>query len=209
MAYPQIYRWGLHDRLLDIAENYLGVPIGYDGINIFFTMPDGRETGARLWHRDGEDRRMLKIAVYLHDVDEGNGPLQVLQRRISKYDHLASGKPPVLTQQQLEEALPGFDMGRDVVTCTGKRGTFVFSDTASFYHRGMPAITGDRYAIFFNYIGRVPLRPFRCERTMISRAQVNQLAKELPARQRDCVLWRQALPLVARILPPAPIYGRT
>lgn len=209
MTYPQIYRWGLHGRLLDIAENYLGVPVGYDGINIFFTVADGRETGVRLWHRDTEDRQMLKIAVYIHDVDEGNGPFQVLQRRIPKYDHLASGKFPVLTQRQMEGALPDFDMARDVVTCIGKRGTVVFSDTASFYHRGMPAITRDRYAIFFNYMGRVPLRPFRCERTMISRAQVNQLAKELPARQRDCVLWRNALPLVARILPPAPIYGST
>jgi hypothetical protein len=209
MAYPQIYRWGLHDRLLDIAENYLGVPVGYDGINIFFTTADGRETGVRRWHRDSEDRQMLKIAVYILDVDEGNGPFQVLQRRIPKYDHLASGKFPAITQRELEGALPDFDMARDIVTCIGKRGTVVFSDTASFYHRGMPAITRDRYAIFFNYISRVPLRPFRCERSAISRAQVNQLAKELPARQRDCVLWRKALPLVARILPPAPVYGGT
>ena len=33
--------------------------------------------------------------------------------------------------------------------------------------------------------------------------------RQLPARQRDCMLWRKALPLVARILPPAPIYGNT
>jgi hypothetical protein len=209
MAHPQIYQWGLHDRLLDIAENYLGVPVGYDGINVFFTKADGRETGVRCWHRDSEDRRMLKIAVYLHDVDEGNGPFQVLQRGIPGYDHPGGALSPVLTQRDLEEALPDFDMARDVVTCLGRRGTVVFSDTASFYHRGMPAITRDRYAIFFNYISRTPLRPFRCERTMISRAQVNQLARGLPRRQRDCVLWRKALPLIARILPPAPISGRT
>jgi hypothetical protein len=209
MAYPEIYRWGLHDRLLNIAENYLGVPVGYDGINIFFTKADGRESGVRCWHRDGEDRRMLKIAVYLHDVDEGNGPFQVLQRGIPKYDHLEGGLFPVLTQRDLEQALPGFDMAKDVVTCLGKRGTVVFSDTASFYHRGMPAITHDRYAIFFNYMSRMPLRPFRCERTMISRAQVDRLAQALPTRQRACVLWRRALPLIARILPPAPISGHT
>ena len=209
MAHAQLFRWGLHNRLLDIVENYLGVPVGYDGINIFFTIADRRETGVRRWHRDSEDRKMLKIAVYIHDVDEGSGPFQVLQRRIPKYDHSASGKFPALTERELEGALPNFDMARDVVTCMGKRGTVIFSDTASFYHRGMPAITRDRYAIFFNYIGRVPLRPFRCERSIISRAQINELAKDLPARQRDCVLWRKALPFVARILPPAPIYGST
>jgi hypothetical protein len=209
MAYPQIYRWGLQGRLLDIAENYLGLPVGYDGINIFFTMADGRETGVRLWHRDSEDRRMLKIVVYIHDVDEGTGPFQVLRCRIPDRENPPSGKFPVLTQRELERALPGFDIARDVVTCTGRRGTVIFSDTASFYHRGMPAVLRDRYAIFFNYISRAPLRPFRCERSMISRSQIDQLAKELPARQRDCVQWRKALPLVARILPPAPIYGRT
>jgi hypothetical protein len=209
MRHPRIFQWGLHDRLLDIAENYLGVPVGYDGINIFFTAADGRESGVRLWHRDSEDRQMLKIAVYIHDVDEGNGPFQVLKRRIPRYDRPTGGTFPVLTQRALEDALPGFDSDRDIVTCVGKRGTVVFSDTALFYHRGMPAVTHDRYAIFFNYINRVPLRPFRCERTMISRAQVDEMAEQLPARQRDCVLWRKSLPLVARLVPPAPIYGRT
>jgi hypothetical protein len=207
LAYPHIYRWGLHDRLLDIAENYLGVPVGYDGINVYFTKADGSETGARCWHRDSEDRQMLKIAVYLQDVDEGSGPFQVLRRRIDQFSPLKGGLFPVFSQRELEDALPDFDMARDVVSCVGKRGTVVISDTASLYHRGMPPITHDRYAIFFNYMSRVPLRPFRCERTTISRAQVSELARELPPRQRDCVLWRKALPLVARILPPAPTTG--
>jgi hypothetical protein len=34
VAHDKIIRWGLSDRLLDIAENYLGVPIGYDGANV-------------------------------------------------------------------------------------------------------------------------------------------------------------------------------
>jgi hypothetical protein len=209
LNHRQIFRWGLHDRLLNIAESYLRMPIGYDGINIFFTAADGHESGTRLWHRDSEDCQMLKIAVYIHDVDEGNGPFQVLQRRIPEHDRPVKGMYPVLTQRELENNLPDFDGARDVITCTGRRGTVIFSDTASFYHRGMPAVAGDRYAIFFNYITRTPLRPFRCERTMLSRAQVEQIAQELPMRQRDCVLWRKKLPLIARIIPPAPVYGRT
>jgi hypothetical protein len=73
MANPEIYRWCLEDRLLDIAESYLGMAIGFDGINIFFTKADEGEGGVRLWHRDSEDRKMLKIAVYINDVDESNG----------------------------------------------------------------------------------------------------------------------------------------
>src|ERR1700727_522495 len=37
VAHDKIIRWGLNDRLLDIAENYLGVPVGHDGKKVFFT----------------------------------------------------------------------------------------------------------------------------------------------------------------------------
>jgi hypothetical protein len=206
IAHDKIIRWGLSDRLLDIAENYLGVPAGYDGINIFFTKADGMEAGPRRWHRDAEDRRMLKIALYLNDVDEDGGPLQVLRRRLPDQDRMVRGKFPVLTQEKLETALGDFDPDRDVVTCTGKAGTLIFADTAALYHRGKPASARDRCAIFFNYMSRAPLRPFRCERSPISRAQTRRLAASMPQRQRDCLLWRDSLPLVARIVPPAPVW---
>jgi hypothetical protein len=206
VAHDKIIRWGLSDRLLDIAENYLGMPVGYDGINVFFTKADGMEAGARRWHRDAEDRRMLKIALYLNDVDEDGGPLQVLRRQLPDHDRMVRGKFPILNQEQLEKALGDFDPDRDVVTCTGKAGTVVFADTAALYHRGKPASARDRCAIYFNYMNRAPLRPFRCERSTISRAQTRRLATSMPQRQRDCLLWRDSLPLVARIVPPSPVW---
>ena len=206
VAHDKIIRWGLSDRLLDIAENYLGLPVGYDGINVFFTKADGMEAGPRRWHRDAEDRRMLKIALYLNDVDEDGGPLQVLRRQLPDQDRMVRGKFPVLSQEKLETALGDFDPDRDVVTCTGKAGTLIFADTAALYHRGKPASARNRCAIFFNYMNRAPLRPFRCERSPISRAQTRRLAASMPQRQRDCLLWRDSLPLVARIVPPAPVW---
>jgi hypothetical protein len=206
LARDKIIRWGLSDRLLDIAENYLGVPLGYDGANVYFTKADGMEAGQRRWHRDAEDRRMLKIALYLNDVGEDGGPLQVLRRQLPDHDRMVRGKFPILTQEKLETALGDFDPERDVVTCTGNAGTLVFADTAALYHRGKPASTRDRCAIFFNYMNRMPLRPFRCERSTISRAQTRRLAASMPQRQRDCLLWRDSLPLVARIVPPAPLW---
>jgi hypothetical protein len=206
VAHDKIIRWGLSDRLLDIAENHLGVPVGYDGANVFFTKADGIEAGQRRWHRDAEDRRMLKIALYLNDVDDDGGPLQVLRRQLPDHDRMVRGKFPILSQEKLETALDDFDPDRDVVTCTGKAGTVIFADTAALYHRGKPASARDRCAIFFSYMNRAPLRPFRCERSPISRAQTKRLAASMPQRQRDCLLWRDSLPLVARIVPPAPVW---
>jgi hypothetical protein len=207
ITHDKIIRWGLSDRLLDIAENYLGVPIGYDGANVYFTKADGMEAGQRRWHRDAEDRRMQKIALYLNDVDEDGGPLQVLRRPLPDHNRMVRGRFPVLSQEKLESTLGDFDPDRDVVTCTGKAGTVIFADTASFYHRGKPASARDRCAIFFNYMNRTPLRPFRCERSPISREQTRRLATSVPQRQRDCLLWRDSLPLVARIVPPAPMWN--
>jgi hypothetical protein len=206
VAHDKVIRWGLSDRLLDIAENYLGVPVGYDGINVFFTKADGIEAGARRWHRDAEDRRMLKIALYLNDVDEDGGPLQVLRRRLPDHDRMVNGKFIILSQERLEKAMGDLDSDRDVATCIGKAGTLVFADTAALYHRGKPASSRDRCAVYFNYMSRLPLRPFRCERSTISRAQTRRLAESMPQRQRECLLWRDSLPLVARIVPPAPVW---
>ena len=77
----------------------------------------------------------------------------------------------------------------------------IFSDTASQYHRGKPAISRDRCAIFYNYFSRVPRHPFFCERSGLSRSQIAKLADGLTPEQRDCVLWRDSLPAIARLVP--------
>jgi hypothetical protein len=110
----------------------------------------------------------LACASRFTSLDEDGGPLQVLRRRLPDHNRMVRGKFPILSQERLETALGDFDPDRDVVTCTGKAGTVIFADTAALYHRGKPASTRDRCAIFFNYMNRSPLRPFRCERSPIS-----------------------------------------
>ena len=202
---PSIFRWGVNDGMLQIAEAYLGLPVGYDGLNLFYTVADGREVAARKWHRDCEDRRMLKVAVYLNDVDEAGGPFQVLHRDVAGSRSTRPFDYRVLTQKKLEQSLADPLREGDVTTCVGPAGTVVFADTARFYHRGKPAVSRDRRAIFYNYMTRVPRHPFFCERSVLSRAQIAELAAEMTPSQRACVLWRDALPLIARIIPPHPL----
>jgi hypothetical protein len=202
MSHPEIFKWGLNQRLLNIVEAYLGLPVAYDGLNMFYTVADGRQVGTRKWHRDREDRRMIKIAVYCNDVDEDGGPLQVVRRDVVKGNLIDDFTYPVLSQEGLEKKLGAQINDRDVMTCTGPAGTVIFSDTASQYHRGKPAISRDRCAIFYNYFSRVPRHPFFCERSGLSRSQIAKLADGLTPEQRDCVLWRDSLPAIARLVPP-------
>jgi len=203
MRHPQIVRWSLNDRILDIVETYLGLPAAYDTLNFFYTVADGRQVAARRWHRDLEDRRMVKVIVYLHDVDEDGGPLEILHRSFPGSNALDGANFPVLTQEMLEDRMGGMLERGDVTTCTGKAGTVIFADVASRYHRGRPALTRDRCALFYNFFSRSPLRPFFCERHVFSRAQLAELAAGQTDRARACMLWHANVPLLARMVPSA------
>lgn len=201
---PAIYRFGLQDRLLDIAEAYIGLPVAYDGVAINYTVADGREISTRRWHRDWEDRRMLKVAVYLHDVDDNGGPFQLVRR----YDGLqtdARGFEYDLANDEEMARKFGASFARDVLSCEGPRGTVIFSDTARFFHRGKPATARDRAALFYSYFANPPRHPFLCERTGLSRSQIQRLAEGLPERQRSAALWQKDLPGLLRLVPPAGI----
>lgn len=203
MRHPHIVRWPLNDRILNIVETYLGLPAGYDTLNFFYTLADGRQVAARRWHRDVEDRRMVKVIVYLHDVDVDTGPLEILHRSFPGSDALDGANFPVLTQEMLEQRLGApLDSG-DVTTCIGRAGTVIFTDVASHYHRGRPAVARDRCALFYNFFSHAPLRPFLCERHVFSREQLSELAAGQTARARDCMLWHSNVPLLARIVPRA------
>lgn len=199
---PALFRWGLQDRLLDIAEVYLGLPPAYDGVCLNYTVADGCEVSTRKWHRDWEDRRMLKIAVYLHDVDEQGGPFQVIPRHDSAQDDRNGFNYDLADDAALAERL-GPDFARAVLSCAGPAGTVIFTDTARFFHRGKPAVARDRAAIFYSYFAERPRHPFLCERSGMSRSDIRQLAQSMPDRQRRAALWHDRLPLALRMIPPA------
>ncbi|MGF7153884.1 phytanoyl-CoA dioxygenase family protein [Novosphingobium gossypii] len=198
---PQIFLWGLNDRLLDIAERYIGLPVAYDGVAINYTVADGQAIATRQWHRDREDRRMLKVAVYLHDVDAEGGPFECITLPDTVRGDDEGYRYEFGDEASLRERL-GADFSRDLTSCTGLKGTVVFCDTARFFHRGKPATARDRAALFYSYFANPPRHPFLCERSGISRAEVRRMVRGLPDRQRRAALWPQNLPPVLRLIPP-------
>jgi hypothetical protein len=200
--HPSIYLLGLQDRLLDIAESYIGLPPAYDGVTINYTVADGREVSTRKWHRDWEDRRMLKVAIYLDDVDEDGGPFQMIRRHDMLQSDEAGFNYELVDDAALTETL-GATYADDIVSCCGPAGTVIFTDTARFFHRGKPATARDRMAVFYSYFAQTPRHPFLCERTGMQRSDISRLAKPLPPRQQRAALWRQYLSIALRIIPPA------
>jgi hypothetical protein len=201
MHYPDIFSWGAQERLLRIVEQYLRVPIAYDGLSYYFSIANGSEAGPRKWHRDKEDWRMIKIGVYLNDVDILSGPFEcVLPGANSKIFKQAKQNYQIFQDHELKSFL-GEDSQTWSKSCIGSSGTVIFVDTASYYHRGRPPVTADRSAIFFGYFSIRPKHPFFCGRSPLSQNQLDQLSQSLPSHIQESILWRSRLPGIGRWIP--------
>ena len=204
LASREIFQWGLNDPLLDLVEAYLGGPCAYDGLEYYYSKADGRETSTRIWHRDREDVRTLKIALYVNDVDEEGGPFQIVDPEFQRaVDSQLSWRYASVSDAKLQDmARRHDDTGKPTLrSLTGAAGTVFFVDTARCHHRGKPPTLRDRSAIYFSYFSRTPKHPYFCERSGLSRTQLIEIAEQLPERQRAAVLWRDTLPWSSRVIP--------
>ena len=149
-----VWQWGLSDRLLDLAESYLGLPARYYGADLRREVGTGQAVGVRQWHRDVEDRRMLKILVWLNDVDADGGPTQYVDRthtdRLTDELRYVSG---FVDDDRLAALVPR-DEWRSAI---GPTWTAVVADTRSVFHRATPPVARDRYSVTFSYTSRAPL----------------------------------------------------
>jgi hypothetical protein len=195
---PEIFRFGLHPELLKLAEAHIGLPVAFDGVTVQYTVADGRQVSTRDWHRDREDRRMVKLAIYLNDVDDAGGPFQLLPQERAHDGGFYLSEAEAAQVHAGEGCTPP-------VSCEGPAGTVVFADTARFFHRGKPATGQDRAAVFFSYFARKPQRPYFCERSGLTRCQIAALTEGMLPEQRAAALWQRALPLRWRLVPPAAI----
>jgi len=200
IAHPEIVHWGLSERILKIVECYLGLPVGYGALSFYYSVADGRDVGSRIWHRDKEDWRMVKVAVYLNDVDESGGPYQCVKPDINKWLIETLPKYKGLTNSELEESLhkDSFDW---LISCIGKAGTVIFTDTARCYHRGKPPSQTDRSAIFFHYFSYRPKNPFYCDRSPLSNQQIVEFDKQLPPHLQGYLTWRNRNNGIGRYIP--------
>lgn len=200
LRYPEVVKWGLAERILRIVEHYIGLPVAYDGPSFYYSLANSQTGGPRKWHRDKEDWRMIKVTIYLNDVDSLGGPYEILEPRLNTW--LCQQVPPYQTflDRQLEQVISK-PLSDCTTTCLGSAGTVIFSDTAHYYHHGRPPVAQDRAAIFFSYFSQRPKHPFFCSRSALSQPQLRRFASGLSDRQRAALLWKDSLPFPQRYIP--------
>jgi len=134
-------------RMLDLANTYLGLWSKLEYVDMWYSVPQPEEAAriaSQRWHRDFNDKHLLKAFVYLVDVDEGTGPFQYVPGSAPggpygdawPWRPLGENYPP---EAELESRIPGDAVKR----FTGPKGTLLFCNTAGF-HRGGFATTAPR-----------------------------------------------------------------
>ena len=186
LNYPNIFLWGLEERLINIAERYIGLPVFYQGSFLRRDLANGMQTKSRLWHRDHEDRRMLKIFVYLNDVNEYGGAFQYIPQDLSK---LSSRILKYKHSTIRDEVMQSVASTSHWKSCLGSVGTVIFADTGSIFHRGSVPIMSERFSIIFSYTSRYPKNPHYCK-SLFSKNELLTLAKNLSQRERESILWQ-------------------
>ena len=66
-------------RMLDVANTYLGLWSKLEYVDLWYSVPqpaDADRIASQRWHRDFNDKHLLKAFLYLVDVDEGTGPFE-------------------------------------------------------------------------------------------------------------------------------------
>jgi hypothetical protein len=145
LAEPWPFLFLLSEPLLGLAERYMRLPVRYFGLAVKREIANGELKGTRGFHTDPEDENVLKLIVYLNDVDAGTGPFQCISAPDSAKVARARGTG-------LERIVPPSNW----ITCLGPRLTANVCDTARCLHRASPPITTDRYSITFSYVSERP-----------------------------------------------------
>jgi len=127
-----------------IGAHYMGMVPRFVGASVWHNRvvpPESARLFSQRWHRDYNDQLIMKIFIYLNDVDEGTGPFEYLKgsHKFGRFGNTAN----VIGDDGYRE-YPGDDVVNGILAeagddarlkCMGRAGTMVFADTFGL-HRG-------------------------------------------------------------------------
>lgn len=141
-------------RMLYVANAYLRMWSKLEYLDVWYSVPQpasAERVSSQRWHRDYNDKHLLKAFLYLVDVDEEMGPFQYIpgSQPGGRYADAWSWKPlgqNYPTEEELESRIPA----SAVHTFTAPQATLIFCNTAGF-HRGGFSTTSPRVLATVTY----------------------------------------------------------
>jgi hypothetical protein len=151
-----LLRLGLAPALLDTVNSYLGLWSKLNYVDAWYTIPSPvqrQAVASQRWHRDPEDQRLVKVFLYLSDVDAGAGPLEYVRgsHGLGPYAGLWPNLDPGTASYPAEGEVKARIPAADRIAATGPAGTLIFCDTYGL-HRGGLATESPRVLATWAYV---------------------------------------------------------
>lgn len=159
MSTSLLVRFALQPSILQIASAYLGEVPYLAAVEVYLS--HGTENTAwqesQLWHRDYDDRRMVKLFVYCTDVNgEEDGAFTYIPKDLSR-----KVKNHFFPKRITDEAMFQQVRAEDVQRISGSTGSAFYIDTRNCYHMGSRLAMGHtRLAYAATYLTSASLWPF-------------------------------------------------
>ena len=148
--------------MLATISEYLELQCRLIYVDLWYNLPvrcDQPSISSEHWHRDHEDRQVIKVFVYLEDIDEAMGPFTYLNGTQYGGPHgdifpsqAALGNYP--KEAKLEETISTRNIS--ITECTGRSGSVVLCD-ASGFHKGGRSSTKPRVVLVGIYTSNAGL----------------------------------------------------
>ena len=126
-------------RMLDVANTYLGLWSKLEYVDLWYSVPqpaDADRIASQRWHRDFNDKHLLKAFLYLVDVDAGTGPFEYVPEARPEDATPTPGRGDrSATTTRPTESSRSASPEDGIRTFTAPKGTVVFCNTSGF-HRG-------------------------------------------------------------------------
>lgn len=125
-------RVALNEEMLRMVGAYLGGAPFLESVELLLSKPltDDGPARSQLWHRDRTDTAILKLFVYINDVEEQNGPFVFITKDESK--KVPEYLPHYVPDLRMEHYVP---LSR-AVRVNGEAGTAFLVDSTNCYHLG-------------------------------------------------------------------------
>lgn len=150
----------LSERLLQVVNHYLSDVAKLQSTNLWYSVPvpcDAPAISSQRWHRDYDDRTILKAFLYLVDVDVHMGPLEYIRESQpgGRYEKVFPQRPPfgaTPSEGSVERAIPT----EQHLVGTGPAGTLLLCDTTGL-HRGGRSTTAPRLLYYGAFTTRAAI----------------------------------------------------
>ena len=148
----KIFNFLTSKYLIDIVANYLGcIPI-LTYSSIWYS--DNKkiiDDSSQEYHLDHEDYKQVKGFLYLEDIDENNGAMNLFTsqrsgRIIKKLNYNTSADRKRLK----DEVFANYE--DEKIICKGKKGTLYLVDTSKCFHCGSRKSSNSRLLLTFQFI---------------------------------------------------------